>query len=92
MDFAIIAGLGCRLNYYSFNRRFHQLKKDMASPLSSSFSSSSSSFSVISKIIIMINGIGVSHLSSLLPASSYDGALRKGGGGGGEDGGRFGAL
>ena len=40
--------------------------------------------------MIMINGIGVSHLSSLLPASSYDGALSKGGGG--EGGGGFGAL
>ena len=71
-DSAKIAGLGCRLNYYSINRRFHQLKIDVASPLSSSFSSSSSSsFSVISKIIIIINATGVSHLSSLLLASTY---------------------
>ena len=60
-----------------YQQTFHQLKIDMVSPLSSSFSSSSSSFSVISKIIIIINATGVSHLSSLLLASTHDGTRRR---------------
>ena len=65
MDLAEIAGFGCRLNYLSFNGRFHLLTNDMAA------STSSSLFDiivvliiviVISKIIVIINAIAVSHL------------------------------
>ena len=38
MDLVKLAGFGCRLNYESFNVRFHLLKNDMAeSPSSSLF-------------------------------------------------------
>ena len=83
MDLVKIAGFGCRLNYASFNVRFHLLKNDMAaSPSSSLFDIFITIFFVaiiivivISKIIIIINSIGVCHLSSPLLASTHDSAL-----------------
>ena len=51
----------------SKNGRFHPLKKNMASPSSSLFDII---VIVISKIIIIINAIGVRHLSC--PLSTYD--------------------
>ena len=49
IDFVKIAGFGCRLNYQSFNGRFHLLEKDMAE------SSSSSLFDIIITFIVVVS-------------------------------------
>ena len=75
MDLVEIAGFGCRLNYLSFNGRFHLLTNDMAASLSSSLFDIIVTIMivvlmiviVISKIIIIINAISVSYLSCPLP-------------------------
>ena len=70
MDLAEIAGFGCRLNYLSFNGRFHLFTNDMAASTSSSLFDIIVTIIivvliiviVISKIIIIINAIAVSYL------------------------------
>ena len=71
MDLTEIDWFGCRLNYLSFNGRFHLLTNDMAASTSSSLFDIIVTIIivvliiviVISKIIIIINAIGVSYLS-----------------------------
>ena len=75
MDLAEIDALGCRLNYLSFNGRFHLLTNDMAASTSSSLFDIIVTIIivvlinviVISKIIIIINAIGCH--SFILPSS-----------------------
>ena len=70
MDLAEIAGFGCRLNYLSFNGRFHLLTNEMAASTSSSLFDIIVTIIivlliiviVISKIIIIINAIAVSQV------------------------------
>ena len=70
MDLAEIDAFGCRLNYSSFNGRFHLLTNDVAASTSSSLFDIIVTIIidvlinviVISEIIIIINAIGVTHL------------------------------
>lgn len=80
MDLVKIAGFGCRLNYESFNVRFHLLKNDMAA------SPSSSLFDIIIIIffVFIITVIAISKIIyhnqfnrclSFIQPSTHDNAL-----------------